>query len=137
MTTPTTVELIFERGDASAEEIADAVADILADSDQADGDLAKRAAEAGLDPAQLPELRITVREGAQGLEPILTSIIIGIAARAGSSVAEAFWTKVIWPQVRRRLGARSLLSRTAKSVDKPQNASTPNAVLENPEGAGP
>lgn len=135
MTTQPTVELIFERGDASAQELADAVAEVLADRHHADGDLAKRAAEAGLDPADLTDLTITVREGAQGLEPILTPIVIGIAARAGSSIVEAFWTKVIWPQVRRRLGARALLSRISKIADKPPDSSPQNDVLESAEGA--
>src|SRR5437763_841460 len=40
--------------------------------------------------------------------PVLTTILIGIAVKAGSTVAESLWREVIWPQLRRRLGTRVL-----------------------------
>jgi hypothetical protein len=111
MTTPGTVELIYARGDASADEIAAVVAEQL----QSD-DLLERVAAAGLDPAAVRGATIAVRERAQGLEPILTAIVIGITVDAGKGLAEAFWTKVIWPSVRRRLGARALSGRTGNGT---------------------
>ena len=63
---------------------------------------------AGLEPAGLGEVQIEVREGAQGAEPVLTTILIGIAVKAGSTVAERLWREVVWPQLRRRLGTRVL-----------------------------
>jgi hypothetical protein len=63
------------------------------------------ARRAGAESADLAGVTVRVREGAQGAEPILTAILVGIAISAGSKVAETLWTSVIWPYVRRRLGA--------------------------------
>jgi hypothetical protein len=107
MNAPTTVELIYDRGDATADELSDAVAAALA-SDE----LAGRAAAAGLEPDTVAAAEISVREGAQGVEPILTAIVVGITVRAAEGIAEKAWTEVIWPLVRRTLGARALLPRS-------------------------
>jgi hypothetical protein len=56
-------------------------------------------------------MTIEVREGGQGFEPVLTSIIVGITVNAGTKAVEAFWTKVLWPRLRRRLGPRAILDR--------------------------
>jgi len=101
--------MIYQRGDASAEEIAGAVAAVLADSQLATSEVARRAAAAGLDPEVLASVSVEVREDSQGLEPILTSIVVGLTVRAGEAIAESVWKKAIWPLVRRRLGARALL----------------------------
>jgi hypothetical protein len=119
VTTPTTVELRYQRGDASADEITAAVADILAELDDPDGELAREASAAGLDVGALAGATIEVRERAQGLEPVLTSIIVGITVRTTSSMAEALWTRVIWPRLRRRLGVRAILGRQDPSGEQP------------------
>jgi hypothetical protein len=111
LTTSATVELRFQRGNASAEEISAEVARILADSDNPDSELAESARAAGLEAADLSAMTIEVREGGQGFEPVLTSIIVGITVKAGTGVTEAFWTKVLWPRLRRRLGPRAILDR--------------------------
>jgi hypothetical protein len=103
-----TIEMIYERGDATADDLAAAVAEILANSHLATGELAERAAQAGIDPAVLPTVSISVTEDSQGLEPILTSIVIGLTVRAGETIAETLWRKVVWPLARRKLGARAL-----------------------------
>lgn len=119
MTTPTTVELRYQRGDASADEITAAVAAILADLDDPSGPLAREASAAGIDPAAVSGATVEVRESAQGLEPVLTSIVVGITVRATSTVAEALWTKVIWPRLRRRLGVRAILGRQDTPGEQP------------------
>jgi hypothetical protein len=111
VTTSATVELRFQRGNASAEEISAEIARILADFDNPDGELAESARAAGLAAAGLSAMTIEVREGGQGFEPILTSIIVGITVNAGSTAVEEFWTKVLWPRLRRRLGPRAVLDR--------------------------
>jgi hypothetical protein len=49
-----------------------------------------------------------VVEGEQGAEPILTSIIVGIVSAAGARAAESLWVDVLWPRIRRKLGADAL-----------------------------
>ncbi len=120
MTTPTTVELRYHRGDASAEEITAAVAEILAELDDPTGELAREVSAAGIDPDAVGGATVEVREGAQGLEPVLTSIIVGITVRTTSTVAEALWTKVIWPRLRRRLGTRAILGRQDPPGEEPR-----------------
>ena len=66
------------------------------------------ARSAGLDPDVLADARADVTDGEHGAEPILTTIIVGIAVSAGSKVAETLWRDVLWPRIRRRLGARAL-----------------------------
>jgi hypothetical protein len=131
MTAPTTVHMIYQRGDASAGEISAVVREILSDREHATSDLAKRAADAGIDPALLAGVSVEVSEDGQGLEPILTSIVIGLTVRAAEAIAENIWTKVIWPLVRRRLGATALLGNPKTN---PRNAAPPDP--ENAAAAG-
>src|SRR5436309_1867458 len=109
----------YRRGDASADEIAAVVAEILACADDAGGTLAAEASAAGIDPDALAGASVEVREGAQGLEPALTTIIVGITTQTTSAIAESLWTEVIWPRLRRRLGSRALLEREEKPEEKP------------------
>ena len=126
MRTPTTVELRYRRGDASADEIAAVVAEILTGSGEPAGTLAAEARAVGIDPEVLAGASVEVREGAQGVEPVLTSIVVGITVRTTSTLAEALWTKVIWPRLRRRLGTRAILDRQdAPEQDAPEEAPRP------------
>lgn len=102
------VEWRFQRGDTGAAEIQAAVDDVLAALADPGSDTARVAREAGLDPAQLDGAAVEVREGKQGAEPILTTIVVGIAVKVGSSAVEALWRRVIWPALRRRLGTGAL-----------------------------
>jgi hypothetical protein len=103
-----TVELRYKRGEAGAAEIQAAVNDVLDELADPDSEAVRATRAAGLDPAELTGSAVQVREGKQGAEPILTSIVVGIAVKIGASAAEALWRKVIWPSLRRRLGARVL-----------------------------
>ncbi|MGH8572538.1 MAG: hypothetical protein ACREX8_08185 [Gammaproteobacteria bacterium] len=98
----------YQRGDASAEQLQVVVDDLLAQLAEPDSEVAQAARAAGLMPAELVGLRAEVREGEQGAEPVLTTIVISIAVAAGSKVAATLWDEVIWPRLRRRLGVKAL-----------------------------
>ena len=103
-----TVEWRFARGDATADEIQSAVDDLLRQLADPSSEAAGAARQAGTEPVELAAATVRVREGEQGAEPILTTILVGIAVSAGSRIAETFWTDVIWPHLRRRLGVAVL-----------------------------
>jgi hypothetical protein len=113
------VEWRFERGDVGAAEIQAAVDDVLAALADPDSDAAQATRAAGLDPVDLTGATVRVREGRQGAEPILTTIVVGITVKVGSSAVEALWRKVVWPSLRRRLGTAVLGARLADSSAAP------------------
>jgi hypothetical protein len=98
----------FERGDATATEIQDVAREVLTELREPGSEASAAAGTAGLDPADVADARAEVTDGEHGAEPILTTIIVGIAVSAGSKVAESLWKDVLWPRIRRRLGARAL-----------------------------
>jgi hypothetical protein len=103
-----TAQWRFARGDAGAAEIQATVDEILGQLSDPAGDAANAARAAGIEANQLSDVQIEVREGAQGAEPVLTTILVGVAVKAGATVAETLWRAVIWPRLRRRLGTRVL-----------------------------
>jgi hypothetical protein len=109
-----TVQIEYQRGDAAADEIQAVVDEVLLQLANPAGDAAEAARQAGLDPQMLSDVRIDVREGQQGADPVLTPIIIGITVSAGSKIAETLWKDVIWPRLRRRLGTGVLKAPTAE-----------------------
>jgi hypothetical protein len=115
------IRLIFQRGDASAEEIQVVVDEVLAGLSDAGSADARAASAAGLDPNAVAGAEVRVREGEQGAEPFLTTVAVAIAVKAGSTVADDLWTKLIWPRVRRRLGATA--------VGEPAAAKPPDSSL--------
>ena len=98
----------FERGDATATEIGDVAREVLLELREPDSEASAAARAAGLDPAGLVDARAEVTDGEHGAEPVLTTILVGIAVSAGSKAAESLWKDVLWPRIRRRLGARAL-----------------------------
>lgn len=98
----------FQRDAASAAQIQRFAREVLAELDAPDSEAARAAAAARLDPADLAGAEIQVVEGEQGLEPVLTTILVSLVVSAGSMIAETLWKDVIWPRVRRRLGADAL-----------------------------
>ena len=108
MAEKTSVKLRYQRGDASADEIQEVVDGALRELAVPGSEAAQEALAAGFDPGQLADARVTVREGAQGAEPFLTAVLIGIVVSLGSKAAEAFWQEILWPRIRRRLGAAAL-----------------------------
>jgi hypothetical protein len=98
----------FQRGDATATEIQDVAEEVLAELREPGTEANTAARTAGLEPGDLTDARTQVTDGEQGAEPILTTIVVGIMVSAGSKVAESLWKDVLWPRIRRRLGARAL-----------------------------
>jgi hypothetical protein len=94
----------FRRGDASADQLQEVVDQVLAELKEPDSEAARAARAAGLERPDLAGAEVQVREGQQGAEPVLTTILVGIIISAGSKVAESLWKDVIWPRIRRRLG---------------------------------
>ncbi len=103
-----TATLHFARGSASGSEIEEAARAVLAELDDPTSEAAAAATRNGLDATALRGARIDVAETEHGADPFLTPIIIGIAVSAGSKVAETLWKEVLWPRIRRRLGADAL-----------------------------
>jgi hypothetical protein len=99
------VQWRFGRGDAGADEIQASVDEILAQLADPGSEVAEAARAAGIEPGDLGEVTVDVREDRQGAEPLLTAILVGIAVKAGSTAVESLWRVVIWPRLRRRLGA--------------------------------
>jgi hypothetical protein len=98
----------FTRGSSPASQIELVARAVLAELDDPDSEASRAARRAGLTPADLDGARIEVAEGEQGAEPILTSIVIGIISAGGARMAESLWVDVLWPRIRRRLGADAL-----------------------------
>lgn len=94
----------FQRGDASADELQLVVDEVLAELRAPDTEARRAALNAGLDAADLADVEVSVAEGQQGAEAVLTTILVGILVSAASNVAESLWKDVIWPRIRRRLG---------------------------------
>jgi hypothetical protein len=107
----------YERGDASAEQLQEVVDEVLEQLTQPDSEAARTARTAGLEPAGLSAVAVEIREGEQGAEPVLTTIVVGLAVSAGTKVAETLWEEVLWPRLRRRLGVRALGTRKAAPED--------------------
>jgi hypothetical protein len=105
---PARTELRFAHGDANADEIQAVVDQVLDELSDPASEAADAAARAGLDPAAAGSAAVLVREGGQGLDPVLTPIIVGITVSAGSKVAESLWKDVLWPRLRRRLGVKAV-----------------------------
>jgi hypothetical protein len=110
-----TVLFRYQRGDAGAEEIQAVVDETLsALCDPGSGE----AETAGVDREVLTGATIEVREGAHGADPILTPILVGISIGATTKVAGTLWDDLIWPALRKRLGARVLGEKQAESPEE-------------------
>jgi hypothetical protein len=101
-------QLRFRRGQAGADELQSAVDEILAELRDSESEAAAAATSAGLDPEELAGAQVTVREEGQGIDPVTTAILVGVAANLGSDAVKQVWGKVIWPLLKRRLGAQAV-----------------------------
>ena len=108
----------YQRGDASAAELQEVVDEVLGQLTEPDSEVAHAARAAGLEPGEFSGVHAEIREGEQGAEPILTTIIVSLAVAAGSKVAGTLWDEVIWPRLRRRLGVKALGARTDASGEQ-------------------
>jgi hypothetical protein len=102
------VELRFRRGQVGAGELQSAVDEILAELRDPESEAAAAATTAGLDAEELAATQVTVREEGQGIDPITTAILVGVATNLASQAATQLWGDVIWPLLKRRLGAQAV-----------------------------
>jgi hypothetical protein len=112
-----TSEMTFRRGDATSDRLQEVVDEVLGELAVPGSEAAQSAEAAGVRADDVADAQARILEGQQGLEPILTTIVVTIAVKAGSDVAETLWTEVIWPRLRRRLGVRALGEATSKQPD--------------------
>jgi hypothetical protein len=103
-----TIRQTFKHGAVPASKMDAVAREVLAELADPTSEASTTAAAAGLDPAALADARVEITEARQGLDPIFTPIIVGIAVSASSKVAETLWKEVIWPRIRRRLGKDAL-----------------------------
>jgi len=102
------IELRFRYSQANAAEIQMVADEVLDELHDEDSEAARQARKAGLDPSILANADINVREQGQGVEPILTTILVSISAEVGAHIARRFWDEVLWPRLRRRFGANAV-----------------------------
>ncbi|MBV9312181.1 MAG: hypothetical protein JO100_00285 [Pseudonocardia sp.] len=105
---PLSVTFEFTRGSAPASRIEEVAREILDELNDPDSEASGMAQRAGLNRTELLDAQTAVTEGEHGADPFLTPIIVGIIANVGSTAAEALWEKVLWPRIRRRLGADAI-----------------------------
>jgi hypothetical protein len=104
----TTITKRFVRGTAPGSRIEDVAREVLAELDDPASEASETARRVGLARTDLVGARVQVDEAEHGADPFLTPIIVGIVVSAGSKVAETLWKDVLWPRIRRRLGADAL-----------------------------
>ena len=101
-------ELRFRYGEATAAELQAVVDEVLAELRDETSEAAEQARQAGLAPDAIAATSVTVREEQQGLDPLATTILVGITVEVGSHVAKQLWDQILWPRLRRRLGAKAV-----------------------------
>lgn len=102
------VELRFQHGQAGVEEIQGVVDDVLATLADPRSTAAELARAAGADAERWAKATITVVEEQQGFDPLTTTILVTIAANAGTHIAKRFWDDVVWPRIKARIGADAI-----------------------------
>jgi len=101
-------ELKFERGDAGANALQEVLDEIAVELRTPNSEADAAAKEAGLDSAELADIQLVAREDAQALDPLSAAILIGVVSNLGSDAIEKLWNQIIWPRLKRRLGARAV-----------------------------
>jgi len=98
--------LTFDRGDASSTDLETAVTEVLNELKNPTSEASQLARAAKLDPSALSGAKVTVKEQ-PGIDPITTGIIVTIVGGVAAHAANTFWDDVIWPRIKKRLGARA------------------------------
>lgn len=92
-------ETELERGSASAEQVREAWAQVLADAAAADGDVSRHLASLGTTPSALAETEVTVEERSGDLgATILVAVVGGVATH----VLKSLWDDFVRPRLRAR-----------------------------------
>jgi hypothetical protein len=101
-------ELRFARGQAGAEELQRVVDEVIAELGEADSESAQLARATQLDVDELAATRVTIQEDRQGVEPVSTTIVVSIVSGVATHIVGQFWDYVVWPRLKRRLGAMAV-----------------------------
>jgi hypothetical protein len=102
------VELLFKRGQASADQLQATIDEVLAELGQSGSDVHLRAESAGLDPQAVSPGNVVVTEPDQGFAPFLIPIAISFAGGVSAHIANTLWDELLWPEVRKRLGMNAV-----------------------------
>lgn len=97
------VLLRFGRGQAATDAVQaviDEALTALADDEQA------RAA--GVHPGDVAGMAISVSEDRQGADPTVVAIVVAVAGGLTKDAALRLWDNVLWPRIKRRLGAAAV-----------------------------
>ena len=105
MSTWSPTELSFARGRADAEALQEVIDETLAALRGSDDEVLKQLKAAGFELRQIASVDVSVREDAQGANAVVTGIIVAVAGGISKDAAVAFWNRVLWPRIRRRLGS--------------------------------
>lgn len=100
------VNLRFVGGAVDTEDLEAEISLILKDLSNPVSDVAKSARAVGLDPSDMRGARARVEKETKGFDPVL--IVVAVSVPAASHIVNQFWDDVIWPHLKKRLGADSL-----------------------------
>jgi len=98
----------FRYDQASAAELQAVVDEVLAELRDPTSEAVSQARLVDLNPQVLANSQVGIREEKQGFEPISTTILVSIVTGAGTHIATKFWDEVIWPRLRKSLGAKAV-----------------------------
>ena len=100
--------LQFERGARGAKALQDAADGILTELSGDPEAQAAAAQSAGINAADLEDLRIEVEESDAGFEPTVTLIALKFVGGMSAAAGKVFFDKVVWPKIKKRLGSDAL-----------------------------
>jgi hypothetical protein len=101
--------LRFERDEVGAGDLQAVIDEVVAELEDPASKASKQAEEAGIEAGELSGVDVSVKEDKQGFEPILTTILVTIAADVGKEVVvDKLWAKVLWPRIKRRFGPKAI-----------------------------
>ena len=103
----------FKRDQAGARELQMAIDEVLTELADPESDSSELARSAGLNADELSQATISVDEPKEGIEPVSTTIAVGILVGVGAHIANKFWDDVIWPRIKVKLGAKAVGERKA------------------------
>lgn len=81
----------YDYGQATSDQLQAVVDQTLTEVADQGSTVASEVASAGLSTDQIADAQISVAEEGQGVEPVTTTIVIGIAVKAGSHIAIKLW----------------------------------------------
>ncbi|SRR5579862_3724362 len=105
----TTQALRFKLGQASGSQLQEVIDDVLRELRTQ----IEQSPDTDTDLRELSALQVEVHEDREGIEPILTTIVLTVAGSAGKRLADRLWEQVLWPRIKQRLGGQAVGEREA------------------------